>query len=374
MPAVIFIMMLMISFLNAEEIRTEGKGLGVTREEALTQAKRDALAKGIGQVLIGQTEVENYMVKKDLVITKTMGSILSYKILSENNTPDSLIEMRIQASVSRENIREDLAALNILRESAGNPRVALLISETPVNGKSGESIKTETRILSFFKNREFETVDPGAALKFRESPEGVRALAGDEEAAAKIGEALNAEVLIVGTAIAKENDLSGMAVFQGSGMKGAAASVSLKAFSVSNRRVLAAGSAEASAVHASALTAGQNAMEKSADKLLNEVNGFFDKLVKAWQAEANDGGVYQITINGVGNYKQVKNILAAVKPVSESVIQRGYARNRLSLEVKFAGSVADFCEHAEDLAVKGTQGRLRVESCFGSSASLKLEK
>jgi len=47
-------------FSQDDNITAEGSGEGISAEEALLAAKRDAIEKGIGIILLSQTEIENF--------------------------------------------------------------------------------------------------------------------------------------------------------------------------------------------------------------------------------------------------------------------------------------------------------------------------
>jgi hypothetical protein len=73
-----------------ENIVAEGMGQGANPSEALMAAKRNAIEKGIGTILLSQTEIENFQVKRDQIITKTMGAVRSFEKISEGKSEDGL--------------------------------------------------------------------------------------------------------------------------------------------------------------------------------------------------------------------------------------------------------------------------------------------
>ncbi len=372
----IIFLTLCISFVWAEDITVEGTGWGASENEATMQAKREALAAGIGQMLISQTEVENFMVKKDQIITQTMGNVKSFKVLSKKKGPDGAWEVKISATVSKDGIAEDLAALMILKDAVGNPRIAILIQETNMDNTDPSANKAETLLIDFFKGKRFEVVDPSYALKFRESKEGASAMAGDPTIAARLGQQLNAEVIIVGKVISKASDVSHMKAFANSSMKSASANISLKAINVSSREIMAAKNIDAPAIHVNQHTAGNKAIEKAVKKLVTpKKNGkatFFDALIESWRKAANDGKVFRITVEGVKNYKlnkAVKKVLS--NGIGEQFKARSFKKPRLKADLTFVGSTDDLCEKLDGLKVNGSHS-LSVEECQDSQVLLKV--
>ncbi|MEN8258071.1 MAG: hypothetical protein ABFS09_09460 [Thermodesulfobacteriota bacterium] len=77
----------------------ESEGCGVSRHDALLAAKREALQKVIGSLLISETEVENFALKRDLVLSRTIGAVRSYRLLSERQEGMTYF-VKIRAAVS----------------------------------------------------------------------------------------------------------------------------------------------------------------------------------------------------------------------------------------------------------------------------------
>jgi len=80
------------------------EGYGSSSQDALLQAKRSAVEEGIGVVLSSETEVENFMLKKDTVITQSFGAVRSYNVLKEEQK-GSTWYLKISAVVSLDSPR-----------------------------------------------------------------------------------------------------------------------------------------------------------------------------------------------------------------------------------------------------------------------------
>jgi len=353
----------------AQDVSIEATGYGVTKNDALTQAKREALAQGIGQMLTSQTEVENFMVKKDVILTQTMGHVKSYTTLKETQGPDGAWEVRVKAVVSKEGLSKDLAALKILMQTIGNPRVAVLITETNVDGLSAS--RAETILLDSLKAKGFKLVDANQALRFRESADGVKAIGGDPDAAIKLGSKLNAEVIIVGTVVAHEADVSKIPALANSGMKSANATLSLKAFDVSTRTILSAKSTSQPAANINVAAAGNMAIERAVVNLLSAKGAFLDDLIESWRKAANDGSAFTVNINGVNDFATLKAVKAALTTATANYEQRGFNKPVLELEITRAGKAEDLAEALDGLKV-GSQ-KLHVENIQGNILTVHLK-
>ncbi|MGL1902029.1 MAG: hypothetical protein OCC49_07840 [Fibrobacterales bacterium] len=374
----LWVLLLALALVSAETFTVEGTGWGVSENEATMQAKRDALAIGIGQLLLSKTEVENFMVKRDQIISQTMGHVKRYEVLSKKRAADGSFEVTIRADVSKEGISADLAALLLLKEAIGNPRIAMLIEEKTI-GPAGESVSlTETLLIEFFKSRGFEVVDPSYALTFRESEKGAQAMAGNSEMAAELGAQLNADVIIVGKVVAMESDVSNIKAFTHSSMKSASANVSLKAIHVQSRQIAAAKKVDAPAIHVNTHTAGNRAIEKAVAKLLDSkgknTESFFDALVESWRASANDGALFRVTVLGVSSYTLSKKVTEALSSsIGESYTARSYTKPSLKGDLTFIGNSSDLCDKLEGLRVSKMRV-LSVEKCAHSEIDLNLIK
>lgn len=361
-----------LGWAQSGDVAVESTGYGVSKNDAITQAKREALAQGIGQMLTSSTEVENFMVKRDVILTQTMGHVKSYTTIKETQGPDGAWEVRIKAVVSKEGLAKDLAALKIMMQSLGDPRVAFLIKETVMGTADPTAQNAEVMLLEFFKSKDFRVVDPNHALRFRESADGVKAMGGDPEAVAKLGSLLNAEVVVVGSAVAQPNDVSSIKGLAGSGVQSASAVVSLKAYNVSTREVLAAKVAHGAMVNVNPMVAGNQAISKALQALMNEQNGFYGHLVESWRKGASDGQNFSVEISGVEDFAQVRAIRTAVATQASAVEQRSFQKPLLSLEVTRSGTADDLCEALDGLAV-GTS-KLAVEGVQGNVVTVKIVK
>jgi len=349
----------------AQDISVEASGFGVTKNDALTQAKREALAQGIGQVLQSQTEVENFMVKRDVILTETMGFVKNFTVLKEVQGSDGAWEVRIRASVAKDGLMQDLMARKIILDAVGNPRVAVLITETNIDNGAPTANQAETILLDSLKSRGFRMVDANQALRFRESADGVKAMGGDPDAVAKLGSKLNADVLIVGSAVAKESDVSNIPAMAKSGMKSASATITLKAYNVSTREVLAAKSTTAAMANINSYTAGNKAIEKGVVSLLDSKGGFFASIMESWRKASNDGASFTLSIDGVVDFATAKTVKTALTSVAPNYQQDAFNKPVLELTITRTGKAEDLAEALDGLKVG--KGKLVIDTQQGNA-------
>ena len=340
----------------------ETEGYGASKQDALLQAKRAAVEEGIGVVLSSETEVENFMLKKDKVITQSYGAVRSYTLLKEEQK-GSTWYVKIRAVVSLDSITADLMALKILLVSMDKPRTMVLIQEE--NGQNAEST-----IVDFLQGKGFDLVDPAqaAALMAKDDPFIRKAIDGDPVAAAKLGAENGAEYVVVGSV---RKSLLANEVINGSGMKSGQASLTVKVVNCSNGRIVATKSATGAAVHVADDIAQSQAAAKAATTLMDKK--LFEAIVKSFQDTVNNGANYEIVISGVKSYglqKSATKILEDTEGVV-SVTKRTFGNGKLELSVLFKGSVDTFCDRVDSKPVDN--GKLLVTNVVGNRVVLNLQ-
>ncbi len=355
------------------DIEVVAEGLAGNKQDALLAAKRAAVEQGIGIVIITETEVKNFMVEKDKILTNTMGSVKKYEVLKEGKTADSLYEVQIKAVVSLANISRDLAALQILLESMDKPRTMILIDEK-IDGSRTKYC--ETAIADKLLEYKFNLVDPAMTAGLLNKGDDIieKACAGNKLAAVKIGKANGAEVIIAGNVKVSK----GTPVF---GLESGQADVSVQAVLCSSGKIIASKNIHGAAAHVSDKTAMAEAVKKAALKVIENkkqgrsVTSLFDKIVGSWQDMANNGIQIKLSVQNVANFKAFKAVKTLVKDLGSSVVsvtQRGWAKPNLDLDVLYKGSVEDLCEKLDGRAVPGA-GTLSVNDFTAGSIAAEIK-
>jgi hypothetical protein len=329
-------------------ITVEGYGLSTTENDALTQAKRDAVEKGIGVTITSETETKNFMIQKDIVITHTMGSVKKYDVLSKGKTADNLFEIKIKAEVSLASIRADLAALKILLESMDKPRVMVLLQETRKGEQKAAYTAASTALLDYLTSKEFNVIDPAQTMAAQSSSDEdiAKAASGDAVAAAKLGRDNGAEVILVGKAV---GDIGAPNSMLGN-MKSGQGTINVQVINCQNGKIITAKTAHSAKPHISEETAMANALKAAVDKLMDKE--LFEKIVGHWQDMVNNGQELKVTVTGVDNFAKRKEILAYFQGLSGNVVkvvQRNWNQSTgaLDLDVLFKGSSDSFAESTD---------------------------
>ncbi len=348
------IILLLLAFLSlavlpclaadSEDITVEVEGYGVSQPDALLKAKREAVSKGIGTVLISETEVKNFMLQKDVVLTQTVGAVKSYQIIKQEKQAGDTYMVRIKATVSMASIKADLVALKILLESMDKPRMLVVVQEEGGNA-------AENAILDYLSEKKFELVDAATVAALMQSDDDLirKATEGDPVAAAKIGAENGAEYVIVAKVTA---GISANEMLAASGLKSGQATITAKVVNCSNARIIASKSAHSAAAHISEDIAKAQAIEKAAKKLMDRK--LFEQIVGSFQDIVNNGVTLDVTVKNVDSFRLQKDIRQVIGGLDVvSLNKRSFGGGQLKLSVVFKGNADLFSEAVDGKKVNG---------------------
>jgi hypothetical protein len=341
------ILVLITGFLAlsfAGDFTVEAEGMGRNATEAMLNAKRAAVEKGIGTIIQSETEIRNYMVNKDVILTRTAGAVKSVTALSESTGPDGAVSIKIKAVVSKQRINDDLMALRILLESMEKPRVMVLVKENNMLDSSASGTLAETEIINYLTQKGFSLVDQAAVEQLKKQEQARSALDGNAAAAAAIGAAAGAEMIITGNAVSRvAEDVSKNL----GGMKSCQADVSIKVLLCANAAIVAAKTEHAAAVHVNPVSGGAKAIAEATRKALDR--HLLEKIVASWQDQINNGMSLRVTVSDVKNFKTSKAVIDGLPELSSSVVKvtkRDWNQSTgiLELDVLYKGNSDGFCE------------------------------
>jgi hypothetical protein len=357
---------------QSDDVTAEGVGLGSNETESLMAAKRDAVEKGIGMILLSQTEIENFMLKRDMVITKTIGSVKNYEVISKNKTADGLFETRIKAALSKTTMHEDLASFHILLESMDKPKVMVIIAESNVGNTEPTNKSAENAIIKTLKSPyDFELVDPGVVAQIKASQAKMAELAGDAAAAASIGSSAGAEVVITGDAISRVAEEISKNL---GGMKSVQADVTLRAINCTSGRIIASADGHGAKVHVSPNTAGSQALDAAAQKALEKL---IDAIIVDWNNQINNGLSLALTVSGVKTFREKNAVISTLQsmPGVSAVRERNWNGQSALLEadLQYKGNANGFCEKADSYKLSQGGGSLLVNSISGNRIALTVQ-
>jgi hypothetical protein len=355
---------LSLPLIWAQVQTVQGTGLGLTKDAAIEQAKRDAVETGLGAYITSETEVTATSLR-DNIFSKAQGFVKTYKIVNEKQAPDGNWEITIEAQVTQilDQVMRDEAALQTLLNSMNRPRIVFMIREENLIDNTPTDF-AETKLLSMFYEKGFDVVDRQLVSALKGQPEYEQALEGNVAAAARIASQLGAEIIVIGTA-----KISSGGKFYN--MYSGQADINGKIVRADTGEILAVvPQARGKKPHISASTAGINAVNEAAEKLGQEI---IRQLIEKWSTQqANFIKVYIVLKNAdFGSYMMFESFL---KAQTVSGIRNAYAKSLnegvAEYEVEFEGKAQDLAMGLTRTAPEGFN--IRVTGLSGNRITVEI--
>ena len=312
-------------------------------ERALEHAMRKAVEKVLGSMISSTTEVENSVLKKDQIISKSAGFVQKYEVLEELNDGKTK-RVRIKAWVVLGDVKDDAIALGLLQDRVGRPMLMTLIEEVDMNGMPTQDSKNAVQRV--FIDSQFPLVDEEQIKKVLAARNiQVSKISGVSSTdLAKVAVDAGAQVLIKGTVSSSEQEITH---FQGTGMKSVRSTVNLEVLYAADGRIIASESSVAPGARPSVIAAEQLAVKQASEKAAEKL---IDKVLKAWDDMSNNGFEYDVVITGV-SFSEIKQITQSLSRNVEGVkkvIEKGFANGTATLLVRYSGLSSDLAGHMLD--------------------------
>jgi hypothetical protein len=352
----------------------QGNNMDIARDAAIQDAQTRAVEQAIGTFIDSQTQVENYQVISDKILSQIKGYIKRYNIVREDRE-DNLLRVTITAEVSLGQLSDDLSAIGMLLGQMHKPRTMILVAEqnvgqewyawwwSPGNVHASQSDMgiIDNTLMDKFNEKGFEMIDHQAASQEIKITQAYNVQDLSAQQAKTLGSQANAEVVITGKGLAK---LYGNV---GGGLKSVQADLSLRAVRTDTGQVLATATTHAAAVHISEITAGNDALKKAATEAADQLT---TKILAQYSKEAGGTRSINITINGLNKTQFVKfkdvlrNQVRGIKAVNERSFQNGVAK--MSVDSKSSAQIL-----SDELSLKDF-GTFGVEVVSSTANSLEL--
>ena len=350
----------------------QGTARDIARDAALEDAQKRAVEQAIGILIDSQTQVENYQLISDKILSQTKGYIKRYSIAGEI-VDGSLLRVRINAEVALGQLTDDLTAIGILLGQMHKPRTIAMIVEQNIgrtayawwlgsHGEEADVSAVENALMDKFTQKGFEFIDHEIAAKEIKVTSAYRVKNLSVAQAKALAGQADAEVVIIGKAVAK---LYGEV---GGGLKSVQADLTARAVRVDTGQVIATTSTHAAAVHISEITAGTEALRKAANEAADEL---ITKILAMYSKETGGTRPINITISGLTKtqfvkFKDVlKNQVRGIKDLHERNFSGTTAR--ISVDSKSSAQVLS------DELVQRDFGTFSVEVLSSTANALELK-
>ena len=349
----------------------QGGAQDMARDAALEDAQKRAVEQAIGILIDSQTQVENYQLISDKILSQTKGYITRYNIAGET-VEGTLLRVRINAEVSLGKLTDDLSGIGILLGQMHKPRTMIMIAEQNIghewyawwwgyHGQQTDIGVVENTFIDVFTQKGFEFIDHDAAEKNIKVTAAYKIQDLTADQARTLGNQADAEVVIVGKAVSKlYGDIGG-------GMKSVQADLSARAIRTDTGQILASATTHGAAVHITDETAGIEALKKAAKAAADQMA---DKILAVYSREAGGTKSVNITVTGLNKTQFVKfkdvlrNQVRGIKDLHE----RSFSGNTAKISVDAKGSAQSI---SDELLLKDF-GTFAVEVVGSTANSLEL--
>lgn len=337
-----------------------GDDMSASLKEAINGSLIAAVTRVLTDMVPQDVLVGNFQVINEQILNRSEAFVQNYKVMTES-IHDKRHRVMVQVSVSNQRLKNALKKRGIYVGKKPYPRVLFCIAEKPdpeggfeywwsegPQTPMGAATKTVQQLL---RNKGFTMVAPRKSAGSRNYPPELSV----PEAVA-LGQQLNAQVVVVGQAVADEASNT-----MGGTIQSFRATLVARAYRVDSSEMLA--QTQQSALNASEDTqAGITAAMEKAALLTGEDLAM--QIAEAWFNKQSDSARTEITIEGIGgniaNFVKFRGALSAISGV-ENVQLKEMMPNAAVLSVAYQGSARTL---ADDLLLQnyGTFGINIIES------------
>jgi hypothetical protein len=319
------------------KIRAEGMAvinnnrIDIAHDKALDSALRSAVEKVVGVMISSSSEVENFQLKMDRILSESKGFINTYKIISEKRQEDQFVIV-IEADVGRERLKDRLEAINLIIARKSKPRIMLLFTE-----KDQKDAIAEAAMSRYFIGKGFKLID---GQLIRKEKAGNHAL--DPKSVSRMAGQYGAEIVMIGgvEAATSSFNVGGIEMYSNK------VTVSVKVINGDTGEVITTDSKGGSGpgMKGDIKKITEEAAEKLAHQMMEEV-------LEKWSAELVNTVTVKLIVSGLNSYEdlqQFKDLLSTDVKGFKEMHQRAYQRGEAELDVEMKGNSQSL---ADDLAV-----------------------
>lgn len=270
------------------------KPLDKIYDEALKDAKRNAVQSGLGVLVDNETLVENYRLISDRILTLSTGYVRNFEVIEKGRDGD-LYRVVISAEVAIADMNSDLRAVLSLKAEKNYPRLMLIGME-----KAGEEVKSsftaQAVMEEFLVDKGFDLVDESQVEEIK--ARDVALNQNDFQKAAALGERFGAEIVVLYQAVA---DFEGTHMTYGTAMDMYRATVDARIIYADTAALLGSVSAWEHAAAEAGPSAVRLGFKKAAKKAAPLI---MDKILADWQKHVHK---LELVVSGV-DYRVMKQM------------------------------------------------------------------
>jgi|GEM_PF-2419173 len=304
-------------FAEDEEKRIVTKGIAIgelpdVRDEALKDALRKAVEQGVGVVVTAQSEVRDYQLAFEQIVTEATGYVKSYTIRSEGYEGEKRYYVEVDAVVSLADIKDDWGALKMILQQKGNPSFLVSVVDKVDGELEKGSTVGQTEITGFMLSKDIQMVNKKVAEEAIQKEMEAARIAGDRDKLINFAKKYAADIVLIGSVEAVFKRTANM---HGRSFNWYSAVLEVQAVRADDGTVIAAptetidlgpeGCAEGK--REAAMKALKGGAAKAAERVLSDI-------IKKWQKELLTGAPMTIEVKNV-TYTKAEQITESLKKI-----------------------------------------------------------
>ncbi|MDQ5984634.1 MAG: hypothetical protein CSYNP_00329 [Syntrophus sp. SKADARSKE-3] len=323
----------------------------VARDKALENALRNVVEEKVGVMVTSVSEVENYELKLDQILSESRGFISNYKILSEGRQGNTY-KVTIEAEVETGRLKDRMAAVQLVMVRKSKPRLMIIL-----NGHEKQQAIAEAVMTKYFLSNGFKIVDVSAAQKTEAS---FNALSNDSRTLSSVAQKYGAEIVVlVHVADTVKSFKMGDIEVQSHEV-----TISNKVLNGDTGEIIAT-------ANKSEKGEFKTAVEEAAAKSARQMR---DDILERWSSELTNTVTIKLLISGVSHsgLSALKETLKEQVKGLKQIYQRSYARGAADLDLEIKGNTQGLADELSAIRVQGKKIRIvettpnRIEAVIGS--------
>jgi hypothetical protein len=340
-----------------------------SRDEALEAAQRDAVEQASGIIIQSESQLRNFDLVSDEVLSQSKGFIRTYEITRQGQD-GPMYNVFIRATVVKKAFVQNFEdALDNLYRRVGKPRIMLVVQEFEMaNGPDGQTMQSdsalnvvEKEIRKILLKQGFTFIDP------RSLPRTARKGSDDDaqrDALLKAARSSKAELVMLGRGrVASGGMLQKFNIVE--------ASVGLDVIRTDNGQVMASDVATGKGLHINADTAAVTALQKAADEITPKI---MEQVTYQWIKERNEGQRIEMVVRGVsfGDLLTLRRALGNTVKGVRKVRQKSFSDGEALLELESKDPTDRLAESLFDTEFDGF--KLTIVDVSATTLTVKMVK
>jgi len=322
------------------------EAIDIARDKAIDNAQRNAVEEKIGVLITSFSEIENYQVKVDQILSESRGFINSYRILSEGREGDTY-KVVIEADVGTGKLQDRMEAIKLLMVRKEKPRLMLVFS-----GREQKDSQAEAVMSRYFLGQGYTVIDSSAThYRAAEAEAGA-----DPKALTDLAHRFGAEIIVAARVEGRMRTFK-MGEIEVSTHE---ITVSGRVFNGDTGELLTSGSRTEKGEL-------KGATDEAATKLARTLH---EEIIERWSSETTGTVTVKLYVTGLKSYADTthfKELLSEQVKGLKKVYQRSFRKGRLELDLSVRGNTRGVADDLAALTFKGK--RLHVSGMTQNTIS-----